>query len=144
MNTNSRDSNSNLFAHNIVIHWSLFKLWIESLHNHSHQGETIYDKSIFFENLVRQWKSKEWATFELRHLLLIFIHLTQNVKSLVKMPTLNANTRPHIPNRNHPKFSTLHLPFCLLVSRKSQTEWLSWVLWDLLLLMKPSYTLQKF
>ena len=43
MNISSWHSNSN-FAHHIVIHWSLFKVLIERLHNNSNQRETIYDK----------------------------------------------------------------------------------------------------
>ena len=75
MNIGSRNFNSN-FAHHrsIIIHWSIFKVWIESLHINSYQRETIYDKVIFFAKLVRQWKSKEWAKFEMDCLILIFIY----------------------------------------------------------------------
>ena len=62
MNISRRHSNLN-FVYHIAIHWSFFKVWIESLHNNSHQRETIYDKFIFFAKLVRQWKPKEWANF---------------------------------------------------------------------------------
>ena len=53
-------------------------MWIESLHINSYQRETIYDKVIFFANLVRQWKSKEWAKFEIDCLILIFIYSYNN------------------------------------------------------------------
>ena len=72
MNISSSHSISKFVPH-IVIHWSLFKVEIESLHN-SQQRETIYDKLTSFANLVRQWKSKEWAKFKLGCLLLIFIY----------------------------------------------------------------------
>ena len=36
----STHSNSD-FTHHIVIYWSLFKEYIESLHNNSHQKETM-------------------------------------------------------------------------------------------------------
>ena len=88
----SRHSNSNCIYH-IVILWSLCKVLIESLHNNSHQRETIYDKLIFFAKLVKQWKSKEWAKFELECELPIFIYFNnQNLKSLIKTWTLNAST----------------------------------------------------
>ena len=79
INISSRHSNSN-FAHHIVIHWSLFKMWFESLLNSSHQRETIYDKLIFFAKLVKQWKSKVWAKFELECTLLIFIYSNSKIK----------------------------------------------------------------
>ena len=62
MNISSRHSKC---THHIVIHWSLIKVQIEIIQNDSHQRETICDKFIFFTKLVRQWKSKEWAKFEL-------------------------------------------------------------------------------
>ena len=46
MSISSRHSDSN-FAHHFVIHWSLSKVQIESLHNILHERETIYDKLIF-------------------------------------------------------------------------------------------------
>ena len=46
MNIGSRHSNSN-FAHHIVVHLSLFQVYIESLQNKSHQREPIFDKLIF-------------------------------------------------------------------------------------------------
>ena len=83
MNINSRHSNSNCAQH-IVIHWSLFKVYIESLHYNSHQRETIHDKLIFFSKLVRQWKSKEWAKLELQCLPLIFIYSNSKCKVTCK------------------------------------------------------------
>ena len=59
------------------------------------------------------------------------------------MQTLNASTSWLIPKRNRLKFLTLHLPFWLLVRKNTQTEWPSWVLWNLLLLMKQSNVLQN-
>ena len=67
----------------------------------------------------------------------------QNLKSLVKTWTLNACTSGLIQKRNHPKFLTLHSPFCLLIRKNTQTEWSSWVFWNLLLLMKPSDAIQN-
>ena len=46
MNISSRHSNSN-FAYHIVIHWSLFKVTIESLHYNSHQRE-VSTKNWYF------------------------------------------------------------------------------------------------
>ena len=49
-------------------------------------------------------------------------------KSLLKMGTLNADTSELIPKRNHLKFLTLPLPFCLINRKNIQTEWPSLVL----------------
>ena len=83
MNISSRHSNSN-FAHHIVIHWSLFKVSVECLHNNSHQRETIYDKLIFFVyKIVKVMKDKEWAKFELECLLLIPVFIYSNSRCKV-------------------------------------------------------------
>ena len=80
MNISSRYSNFQPnFAHHIVILWSLSKVWIESLHNNSHQRETIYNKLNFFAKLVRPWKSKE-----LECLILIFIYSNSKFKVTCK------------------------------------------------------------
>ena len=115
MSISRRHSNSN-FSYHIVIHWSLFKMLIQSLYIKSHQRETIYDdKLMFFAKLARQWKSKEWAKFELQFLLLIFIYYNSKFTiSLVKTRTLKAGTSELIPKRNRLKYLTLHSPFSFL------------------------------
>ena len=50
MDISSIHSDSN-FAHYIVIHWSLFKVKIERLHDNWHQREIIHNKMILFVKL---------------------------------------------------------------------------------------------
>ena len=105
----------------------------------------------YFCKLVRRWKSKQWAKFELEQnskfelecVLPIFIYSNSNLKSLIKMRTSNAGTSGLIPKRNRLKLLTLHSPFCLIIIKTTQTKWLSWLLWHLLLLMKPLDALQN-
>ena len=119
MNISGRLSYSN-FAHHIATHWSLFRVLFESLHNSSHQRETIYDKLIFFAKLVRQWKSKEWAKFGLECLHLKFIYSNSKFKATCETRTLNAGTSGLIPKRNRLKFLTLHSPFCLFIRKEKK------------------------
>ena len=58
MNISYWHSNSK-FAQHIVIHWSLFKVCIESVHDNLHQREIICDKLIFFGDEVKR-VSKIW------------------------------------------------------------------------------------
>ena len=113
MDVNSRHSTSN-FAHHIVIHWTLFKVLIESFHNNSHQRETIYNKLILFCKIGKAMKVKRvniiWVTMSTAN---IYWLLTQNLKSLFKMQTLNAGTSGLLPKRNRLKLFILQLPFCL-------------------------------
>ena len=118
MNISNRNSNSN-FANHIVIHWSLLKASMESLHKISHQRETICDKvMIFFAKLVWRCKSQDWAKFELQCQLLIFIYSNSKFKVTCKTRTLNADTSGHIPKRDRLKSLTLHSPFCLFMNKK--------------------------
>ena len=57
----------------------------------------------------------------------------QNLKSLVKTRTLNAGTHT---KEKPSKFLKFHSPFCLIIRKYTQTEWPSWVLLNLLLLVK--------
>ena len=121
MNTSRRHSHSN-FAHHIVIHWSLFRVLIESLHYYSHQRETIGDKWIFVIKLVKQWKSNKCAKFEFEWLLVIFIYSTSKFE--VQTRTSSAGTSGLIPKRKCLKFLTLHSPFTLL-SEKKYSNWMA-------------------
>ena len=56
---------------------------------------------------------------------------------------MNASTSGSVPKKNLLKFLTLHSPFFLLIRKNTRIEWPSWVLYSLLLLMKPSDALQN-
>ena len=118
--SSSRHSNSN-FAHRVVIYWSLFKVLIEHLHNNSHQRETIHHKLILFAKLVRQWKLKEWAQFELECLI---IYSNSKFKIAYRNEALNVGTSGLIQKRNRLKVLTLHSPFCLFDRKKKYPNWM--------------------
>ena len=73
--------------------------------------ETIYDKLIYFAKLVRRWKSREWAQFELQCLLL-FIY----ANSKFKITCINkAFECRYIRTHTKEKLSKIS-PFCLFIS----------------------------
>ena len=98
--------------------------------NISHQMETIYDKLIIFCQIGKAIKVKRVSKIWVR-MYATNIHLLQFkiLKLLINMWTLNASTSGLQPRRNRLKYLTLHLPFCLLIRKKknTQTEWPSWV-----------------
>ena len=72
---------------------------------------------IFFAKLVRHWKSKEWAKFELKCLLLIFIYSNSKLKVTCKRGLWMWEIGL-IPKRSRLKF----LSFCFL-SEKNPFSW---------------------
>ena len=110
-----------------------------------HTKEKLSTTNLYFsQKLVRQWNSKEWVKFGLECLLLIFIYSDSNLKLLVKTRTLNASTSGLIPMRNCLKFLTFICHFAFSSEKKNtQTKWPSWMLLNLLLLIKPSDELRN-
>ena len=89
--------------------------------------------------------------FELECLLPIFIYFNSNFKvtewlwsfaSLSKTETLNDGPSEHSEEKKSQKFVTLHSPFCNFLHRNAISKLPSWVLLNLLFLMKPSDMLQ--
>ena len=95
----------------------------------------------------RQWKSKEWAKVELECLLLIFSY--SNSKFKVTCKNADFLMIPDVPAtsgiryiRNHTKekpskMSNITFAIFPFYQKNTQTEWPSWALWSLQLLMKP-------
>ena len=79
------------------------------LHDNSHQRETMDGKSIFFPNLVGQWKSKEWAKFELECLLLIFIYSDSKLNTTLKTRYIRTHTKEKPSKISNTKLAILPL-----------------------------------
>ena len=127
MNISRRHSNSN-FAHHIVIHWSLFQVFIECLHNNSRQRETIHHKLILFAKLVRQGKSKEWAKFELECPLLILIY--SNSKFEVTCKNVDFEYFEYRYIRTHTKekpSENRNIIFAILPQVYQKKKYLNWM-----------------
>ena len=82
----------------------------------SHQRETIYEKINTFAKLIRQWKSKEWAKFELECLLL-FLYSNSKFKGTCQNADFECR---YIKTRTKEKLSKIFnitfpiLAFCSL------------------------------
>ena len=112
--------------------------WFTWGFNNSHQRETVNHKSILFAKLVRQWKSKEWAKFELKCLLImIFIYSNSKFKVTCKTRTLNAGISGLKPKR----YSISNITFAILpfYQKNTQTEWSSHRYKHVYLIGHPKY-----
>ena len=130
INISSRHSNSN-FAHHIIIHWSLSIRCKLNVYIVTHiKRETIYDKLIFFCKISKAKKvnrmRKIWVRISTTNIYYFIYSKIQNLKSLVKSQTLNADTSGLIPKRrNCLKYLTLHLPFCPPFRKKKYSNWMA-------------------
>ena len=88
-------------------------------------------------------KTKEWAKFELECLLLlIFINSYSKFKVTCKKADFECRyIRTHTKEKPS-KISNIAFAILTFYQKNTQTEWPPWVIWSLLLLMKPSDVLK--